>query len=90
VWIVAVATIRAVSLNGGLDRRYLLIGIGVLAVMFLVLFFVGEKSDEETTEPVAAPAGGFPVPPMPAGGPVRGAAQPLTYRTSSTVTGGDA
>ena len=29
VWIVAVATIRTVSLEGGIDRQYLLIGIGV-------------------------------------------------------------
>src|SRR4051812_26751845 len=40
VWIVAVATIRAISLDGGLDRRYLMIGIGILAVFFLVLFFI--------------------------------------------------
>ncbi|GAA1135649.1 NADH-quinone oxidoreductase subunit NuoH [Nocardioides aquiterrae] len=91
VWIVAVATIRAISLDGGLDRRYLLIGIGILAVLFLVLFFVGDNAEpEETAEPAAGTPGGFPVPPMPAGGPVRGAAQPLTFHTSSTVTGGDA
>ena len=42
VWIVAVATIRSISLEGGIDRRWLLIGIGVLAVLFVVLFFVGE------------------------------------------------
>ena len=35
VWIVAVATIRAISLDGGVDRQYLLIGIGVLIVVFL-------------------------------------------------------
>ncbi len=91
VWIVAVATIRAISLDGGLDRRYLMIGIGILAVFFLVLFFIGDRAEaEDTTEPAAATPGGFPVPPMPTGGPVRGAAQPLTFRTSSTVTGGDA
>jgi NADH-quinone oxidoreductase subunit H len=96
VWIVAVATIRTVSLDGGIDRRYLLIGVGVLAVIFLVLFFIGDRSEEEETAPEAAPAtGGFPVPPMPAGGAVRGAARPLTFAspthtTSSTVTGGEA
>ncbi|HEU5037462.1 MAG TPA: NADH-quinone oxidoreductase subunit NuoH [Nocardioides sp.] len=91
VWIVAVATIRAVSLDGGIDRSYLLIGIGILAVLFLVLFFVGDRSEgEETAEAAEPTAGGFPVPPMPAGGPARGAAQPLTFHTSSTVTGGDA
>src|SRR4051812_45255196 len=35
VWIVAVATIRAVSLEGGIDRRWLLIGIGALAGYFV-------------------------------------------------------
>jgi NADH-quinone oxidoreductase subunit H len=91
VWIVAVATIRSISLEGGIDRQWLLIGIGVLAVIFLVLFFIGESEDEsETTEAVATP-GGFPVPPMPAGGAVRGAAQPLTFSSpSSTVSGGEA
>ena len=43
VWIVAVAAIRAISLEGGIDRSYLLGAIGVVAVLFLVLFFVGEK-----------------------------------------------
>ena len=91
VWIVAVATIRSISLEGGIDRQWLLIGIGVLAVIFLVLFFIGESEDEtETTEAVATP-GGFPVPPMPTGGAVRGAAQPLTFSSpSSTVSGGEA
>ncbi|GAB6985246.1 NADH-quinone oxidoreductase subunit NuoH [Nocardioides pyridinolyticus] len=95
VWIVAVATIRAISLDGGIDRRYLLIGVGVLAVIFLVLFFIGDKVVAEEPEQVTpAGTGGFPVPPMPAGGAVRGAAQPLTFTpsstSSSTVTGGDA
>ena len=86
VWIVAVATIRAVSLDGGIDRRYLLIGIGVLAVLFLVLFFVGDRSEEEAPEAAEpAPSGGFPVPPMPAGGAVRGAAKPLTFESRTPV-----
>ncbi|WP_127479148.1 NADH-quinone oxidoreductase subunit NuoH [Nocardioides pantholopis] len=95
LWIVAVATVRAISLEGGLDRRYLLIGAGILAVLFLVLFFVGEDEDEETpaaAEPSQPPGptttAGFPVPPMPAGGPVRGAAPPLRFPTSPTVRAG--
>jgi NADH-quinone oxidoreductase subunit H len=84
-WIIAVGTIRAISLEGGIDRQYLLIGIGVLAVAFLALFFVGEPAaeEEETVAPESGPAG-FPVPPMPAGGPVRGSAAPLTF-PSNTV-----
>ncbi|MCW2797844.1 NADH-quinone oxidoreductase subunit NuoH [Nocardioides sp.] len=88
-WIVAVGTIRAISLDGGLDRQYLLIGIGILAVLFLVLFFIGENEsaeDEDEALPASTP-GGFPVPAMPAGGPVQGAAAPLTFDSSSpTVT----
>jgi NADH-quinone oxidoreductase subunit H len=92
VWIVAVATIRSVSLDGGIDRQYLMIGIGALAVIFLVLFFVGakEESDAQDSATATAHPNGFPVPPMPAGGPVRGAARPLTFSTSSTVMEGDA
>jgi len=76
VWIVAVAAIRAISLEGGIDRRYLLAAIGVVAVMFLVLFFVGENAEnaesaaagsavEEEPQEFDAFAGGYPVPPMP-------------------------
>lgn len=90
LWIVAVSTIRAISLEGGVDRRWILIGIGILAVVFLVLFFVGEGDQGETDAEAEAAPTGYPVPPMPAGGAVRGAAQPLAFRTSSsTVTGGE-
>jgi NADH-quinone oxidoreductase subunit H len=88
VWIVAVATVRALSQNGDLDRQYLLIGAGVIAGLFLVLFFVGEDDQPEaaaTGSSDDAFTGGFPVPPMPAGGPVRGAAAPLTFDTGTTV-----
>ncbi len=87
LWIVAVASIRSLSLSGGIDRQYLLIGIGILAVLFLVLFFIGETETEDEITPVEAPPvypGGFPVPPMPQGGAVRGAAQPLTFGSGST------
>ena len=95
VWIVAVATIRTVTLEGGLDRRTLLIVIGVLAVLFLGLFFVPEGREEAAETAASGPGAasadgdpdgagtrapaGFPVPPMPAGGPVRGAAAPLDF-----------
>jgi NADH-quinone oxidoreductase subunit H len=76
VWIVAVAAIRAISLEGGIDRRYLLAAIGVVAVLFLVLFFVGENEEnaqsaaggpggDEEPQEFDAFAGGYPVPPMP-------------------------
>jgi NADH-quinone oxidoreductase subunit H len=83
LWIVAVATVRAITLDDGLDRRQLLIGIGVLAALFLVLFLVPERKGEpeaEALEPGEPTTGGYPVPPMPAGGAVRGAAEPLVFR----------
>jgi NADH-quinone oxidoreductase subunit H len=83
-WIIAVGTIRAISLEGGIDRQYLLIGIGVLAVLFLGLFFFGEAPEEATDEAEDEPAG-FPVPPMPSGGPVRGSAAPLTFDDNSRI-----
>jgi NADH-quinone oxidoreductase subunit H len=86
VWIVAVAAIRAASLTGVHSRGYLLIGIGVLAVIFLVLFFMGGSAEEAAEEragtgkeqqPFDAFAGGYPVPPMPG--------QSLTHREPVTV-----
>jgi NADH-quinone oxidoreductase subunit H len=91
LWIIAVATIRAISLDDGIDRQYLLIGIGVLVALFLAMFFFADEKDEDEPVAVAPPApqpGAFPVPPMPTGGAVRGAAQPLTFRSSSTVPAG--
>ena len=82
VWIFAVATLRVARLEGWFDQRNLLILIGVALVVFLGLFFVGEKEPEDDAATRVAPApraGGFPVPPMPAGGPVRGAAATLTF-----------
>jgi NADH-quinone oxidoreductase subunit H len=92
VWIVAVATMRAARNEGvfgegfGSNPQFWLILAGVLLVVLLVTFFVPEKDDEATPEPAAPRAGGFPVPPMPAGGAVRGAAAPLVFRTDATVS----
>jgi NADH-quinone oxidoreductase subunit H len=91
VWIVAVAAIRAMSLEGGFDRRYILGAIGVVVVLFLVLMFVGEKQ-EEAAEAGSAPdrepapfdafAGGYPVPPMPGQATASASSRPV----SSTAT----
>jgi NADH-quinone oxidoreductase subunit H len=93
-WIVAVASIRSISLEGGIDRQTLYIGIGVVAVLFIGLFFVGgdddaaDGEDAQTGTPADVQAGStsgtFPVPPMPAGGPVRGGAPDLVFESSST------
>jgi NADH-quinone oxidoreductase subunit H len=68
IWIVAVATIRAISLESGFDRRYLFGGAAVAVVLFLLLSFIGEAEPEaagRATEEFDAFAGGYPVPPMP-------------------------
>jgi NADH-quinone oxidoreductase subunit H len=88
LWIVAVAAIRTASLNGGVDRKYLLIGLGVAVVLFLGVFFFGEQQatpEHEREETPQGYTGGFPVPAMPAGGAVRGAAATLTFAPSRTV-----
>jgi NADH-quinone oxidoreductase subunit H len=92
VWIVAVAAIRAMSLEGGFDRKYLLGAIGVVVVLFLVLMFFGEKQEEAAEEAGAVPeaepvpfdafAGGYPVPPMPGQATASSSSRPV----SSTAT----
>jgi NADH-quinone oxidoreductase subunit H len=69
--------------------------MAVLVVLSVALMFVGDsgrgEAEEAEPEPSAQPegegayAGGFPVPPMPTGGAVRGAAAPLTFATSRTT-----
>jgi NADH-quinone oxidoreductase subunit H len=92
-WIVAVATIRVISLEGNINRTYLVAAIAVLLVLTVALMFLGEGKEDgadddaadEREEPHDAFAGGFPVPPMPAGGARRGAAAPLTFATGRTT-----
>ncbi|MDN5892695.1 MAG: NADH-quinone oxidoreductase subunit NuoH [Nocardioides sp.] len=85
VWIVAVATVRAATLDGGIDRQQLIIVIGVLVVVCLAVFFIPESKKAAAEQQQDQPAddtssGGYPVPPMPAQGPVRGGAAPLAFR----------
>jgi NADH-quinone oxidoreductase subunit H len=82
VWIVAVAVIRTVSLDGGIDRRYLLGGVALAFLAFIALSLVGDRGSktEEEPEPAAefdAFAGGYPVPPMPG----QQVAEPTTVST---------
>jgi NADH-quinone oxidoreductase subunit H len=69
IWILAVAAIHTVDLNGGFDRKWLFAGIAVCLALIVVLFFFEEKqqSDAAAEEEAAfdAFAGGYPVPPMP-------------------------
>ena len=55
-WIVMVAVVRVVQLEGGVPRRYLLGAFAVLAVLSLLLFFVGAK-DEDGDEPAQGESG---------------------------------
>ncbi|MEZ5094135.1 MAG: NADH-quinone oxidoreductase subunit NuoH [Nocardioides sp.] len=102
VWILAVATIKLVKNNGGFDTRTMLFAIAGAMVLFLGVGLLADRGgrDEATEADAEADAdafsGGFPVPPMPAGGPVRGAAAPLTFgpepdlaTTPSTATSGE-
>ena len=88
-WTILVATVRAITAEGGVDRQYLLIGVGVVAGLFLILLFFGDDEESEKDESTGpaddAIAGGYPIPPMPTGGAVRGPAAPLTFDTGSTV-----
>ncbi len=91
LWIIAVATIRTVSLEGGIPDDYLYIGIGVFAALFVIILFIPARGDEEAEAAAEAEradhtgsvVGGFPVPPMPEGGARRGAAAPLEFGSSS-------
>ncbi|MCW2814689.1 MAG: NADH:ubiquinone oxidoreductase subunit [Nocardioides sp.] len=96
VWIVAVATLRVARTEGWLDNDNVPIVVGVALVVVLGLFFIGGKESDDADDQAdadLAPRGGFPTPPMPAGGPVRGAAAPLVFDSParvSTVAGEEA
>ncbi len=69
VWIIAVGTIRTISLEGTISRSWLIGAAAVALVVFLVLGFVGESTDE-LPDPTSRPSStrspvGIPVPPMP-------------------------
>ena len=91
LWIVAVATVKSLSDSGALGRRELIIGLGLLAAVFLVLSLFSasgstdEVEDTELAGEVDPFAGGYPVPPMPSGGAVQGAAVELQFAASTSA-----
>jgi len=91
VWLLAVATVKAIQLEGGLDRPTLLIVLGVIIVALLaVTFWPAAKPPAEEADVPASTAsrpGAFPTPSLPEGGAVRGAAQPLVFRSSTGPAG---
>jgi NADH-quinone oxidoreductase subunit H len=81
VWILAVGTVRAISLeNGSINRTWLIIAAAIAVVVFLVLGFIPESKSDEADADVDAGAvpefdafaGGYPVPPMPGQEQIRG------------------
>ena len=95
VWIVAVAAIRVVDLQGGFDRRWLIGAAVVLALLVVVLMFIPERAEPEAEaddQPFDAFAGGYPVPPMPERGagttPARTGSTTLSRTGSSTNDAG--
>ncbi|WP_101525472.1 NADH-quinone oxidoreductase subunit NuoH [Nocardioides houyundeii] len=92
LWIVAVASMRVLA--DDIETWHILVALGALVVLLGAMFLFedsGDATDEDEVEPapVDAFAGGFPVPPMPVGGAVRGAAAPLSFAGSraGTVSG---
>jgi NADH-quinone oxidoreductase subunit H len=66
VWILAVSTVRVISLRGGLSTKPVYIVLGVIVVALLLSFLLPERKKPETEqgeEQFDAFAGGFPVPP---------------------------
>ena len=85
-WTILVAGIRTASIEGWLDRDNIVVILAVAALAFAAVVFwpAGEQEEPEVERASEPTPGGFPVPAMPEGGPVRGAAVPLTFRTSYT------
>ena len=69
LWTLAVATVRAVSLDVGINRQYLFIGAAALLVIVFAMSFLPERdADDSGVVPVDRTdedSGGYPVPPMP-------------------------
>jgi NADH-quinone oxidoreductase subunit H len=100
LWIVLASVVRAMQQFGSLSRGDRITWIAIVAIGFAAVFLVSELIAAGRSEPDdeyddeyeddedggADPfAGGFPVPPMPAGGAVRGGAAPLTFAQSRTT-----
>ena len=64
------------------NPQFWMIAIGVVLVVLLITFLIPEGKDDTPTVSTTTPRpGGYPVPPMPVGGAVRGASAPLPAGT---------
>lgn len=86
-WIVLVAAMRVVTIDSSVNRTWIYVGLGIALVVLLAAMFISDnrkpeaEPDRRTEE--TPRAGGFPVPPMPVGGAVQGAAAGLTFGSPS-------
>jgi len=90
VWIMLVATFRTARQQGALDGLFdgpvLPIATGAVLVFCLLMMFWPSKAEDVVVAPAPAVAprpGSFPVPTLPDGGAVRGAAAPLVFADSA-------
>ncbi|MBA2419319.1 MAG: NADH-quinone oxidoreductase subunit NuoH [Nocardioidaceae bacterium] len=68
LWTMAVAVVRRIRLDGGMDQQTVLIVGGIAVTLLLVIAFIPERkqpADDEEPAETDAFAGGYPVPPMP-------------------------
>jgi NADH-quinone oxidoreductase subunit H len=78
VWLMVVAVVRTAGIQGGFDSRpWLAVGGLVLTVGVVALLLRRPEAAPLPTDALPEGYAGFPVPALPAGGPVRGAAPPL-------------
>ncbi len=86
-WIILVATVKVVTEEGYLTRPVVFVGFGVVLLLVVLVFFFGSDSGdgEDTTAPAEPIAGGYPVPALPEGGPVQGAAAPMRFQGTITT-----
>ncbi len=103
VWMMAVAVIRLARNEGAANVWYLVVAAALVIGLAALLFFAADgdardkhdeqqrKAEREAARDQSDPfSGGFPVPPMPAGGAVRGAAAPLEFSQGRTTVTGSA
>ncbi|MDT9594846.1 NADH-quinone oxidoreductase subunit NuoH [Nocardioides zeae] len=87
-WVVIAAVARLALADADLSDGQVTAAVGVLSVVLtavaVVAFTRGFGSTAPPLRDAAAETGAYPVPPMPAGGAVRGAAAPLVFAEEET------
>ena len=76
VWILVDAVVRVIALENGFDPRWIAVPSVLFAGVMVAVLLGGPKVPEV---PAFEHQGAYPVPPMPAGGAVRGAAEALAF-----------